>query len=130
VADGRWAATGVDEECWGALAYPGDRPLVLSCGFRAEDDTSAVLLGTHGRIHLTDPFHPESGDTITVVRDGHAATEPSPRTEERSFTAAIRHIHRAIRGLEEPRHLAVDEALGNAEAIAALLGAARARAAL
>jgi hypothetical protein len=30
-----------------------------------------------------------------------------------------------IRGLEEPRHLAVDEAMGNALAIAALLDAAR-----
>jgi predicted dehydrogenase len=129
VADARWAPTGVDEECWGALAFPGDRRLLLSCGFRAEDDTSAVLLGTHGRIHLTNPFHPEPGDTITVVRDGHAETEPSPGVEERSFTPAIRHIHRAIRGLEAPRHLAVDEALGNAQAIAAVLSAARASAA-
>lgn len=124
VADGRWAATGVDEECWGALAFPDNRRLVLSCGFRAEDDTSAVLLGTHGRIHLTNPFHPGPGDTITVVRDGHPTTEPSG-AKERSFTAAIRHIHRAIRGLEAPRHLAVDEALGNAQAIAAILRAAR-----
>ncbi len=45
-----------------------------------------------------------------------------------SFTPAIRHIHRVIRGLEEPRHLAVDEALGNARAIGALLGSARSRA--
>ena len=39
--------------------------------------------------------------------------------------ATIADIHRAIRGLEAPRHLALDEALGNAEAIAAVLGAAR-----
>jgi predicted dehydrogenase len=108
----------------GALAFPGDRRLVLSCGFRAEYDTTTVLLGTHGRIHLTNPFHAEPVDTITVVRDGHAETEPAPGVDERSFTPAIRHIHRAIRGLEEPRHLAVDEALGNAEAIAAILRAA------
>lgn len=121
VADARWATTGVDEECWGALAFPGDRRLMLSCGFRAEDDTSTVFLGTHGRIHLTNAFHPGRADTITVVRDGNAATEPAPGTSERSFTPAIRQIHRAIRGLEAPRHLAVDEALGNAQAIAAML---------
>jgi predicted dehydrogenase len=125
VADGHWSASGVDEECWGAFAFPGDRRLVFSCGFGAEDDTSAVILGTRGRIHLTNPFHPEPGDTITVVRDGNAATEPTPGVRERSFTAAIRHIHRAIRGLDAPRHLAVDDALGNAEAIAAVLRAAR-----
>lgn len=125
LADARWATTGVDEECWGALGFPGDRRLAFSCGFRAEDDTSAVLLGTHGRIHLTNPFHPEPSDTITVVHDANTETEPSPGATERSFTAAIRHIHRAIRGLEAPRHLAVDEAMGNADAITSVLHAAR-----
>jgi len=125
-ADARWSATGVDEELWGALAFPGDRRLVLSCGFRSADDTSTTLLGTAGRIHLTNPFHPGSGDTITVVRREHVQAEDSPGVCERSFTATIRHIHRVVRGLEEPRHLAVDEAMGNAQAIAALLRAARA----
>jgi predicted dehydrogenase len=127
VADARWAASGVDEECWGAFGFPGDRRLVLSCGFRAEDDTSATLLGTHGRILLSNPFHAGPGDTITVVRGGREQTEPAPGTGERSFTPAIRHIHRAIRGLEAPRHLAMDEAMGNADAIAALLHAAAGR---
>lgn len=121
VADAHWAGSGVDEECWGALRFPDDRRLLLSCGFRASDDSSTTLLGTHGRIHVTNPFHAGPGDTITVVRDEHVETEPAPGAEERSFTAAIRHVHRAIRGLEAPRHVAVDEAMGNAEAIAAVL---------
>ena len=124
VADARWAASGVDEECWGALTFPDDRRLLFSSGFRAEDDTSTTLLGTLGRIHVTNPFHAEPGDTIAVVRGGHAEIEPAPGTDERSFTAAIRHLHRAIRGLDTPRHLAVDEAMGNAEAIADVLRAA------
>ena len=41
-----------------------------------------------------------------------------------SFTPALRHIHRALRA-RTPRHLAVDEAMGNAVAIAELLRAAR-----
>jgi len=57
-----------------------------------------------------------------VISDAGATTvEPSPGTDEPSFTPALRHIHRAIRGLEGARHLAVDDALGNAEAIAAIL---------
>lgn len=127
VADATWSASGVDEECWGALAFPGGRRLVLSCGFRSADDTSTTLLGTRGRIELTNPFHAEPGDEITVIRDEGAQTEAAPGAHERSFTAAIRHVNRATRGLEEPRHLAVDEAMGNAEAIAALLRAARLR---
>ena len=64
---------------------------------------------------------------MTIVRDGEFETQPAPTSGEMSFTPAIRHIHRVIRGMEEPRHLAVDEALGNAQAIGALLDAARSR---
>jgi predicted dehydrogenase len=124
-ADATWSATGVDEECWGSLRFPGDRRLVLACGFRSADDTSTTLLGTSGRIVVTNAFHAEPGDTITVIRGDHTETIMAPGSHERSFTAALRHIHRAIRGLEAARHLAIDEAAGNAEAIAALLDAAR-----
>jgi transposase-like protein len=62
---------------------------------------------------------------MTLVREGAVIqTWPGAPSGERSFTAAIRHIHRALRGLEEPRHLAVDDAMGNAEAIDAVLAAA------
>ena len=77
---------------------------------------------------MTNPFHPGPDDTSTIVRDGEFDTQPAPTSGERSFTPAIRHIHRVMRGLEEPRHLAMDEAMGNARAIGALLGSARSRA--
>jgi predicted dehydrogenase len=121
IADARWATTGVDVECWGALAFPSDRRLVFSCGFGAAYDPSAILVGTTGRIDIRSPFHPRPGATLSVITDGRRDTEPSPGTDEPSFTPALRHLHRAIRGLEPPQHLAVDEALGNAEAIAAIL---------
>ena len=63
----------------------------------------------------------------TIVRDGKTERQPATTSGEMSFTPAIRHIHRVVRGLEEPRHLAVDEAMGNAKAIAALLDSARTR---
>ena len=77
---------------------------------------------------MTGPFHPDADDEMTIVRDGEFDTQPATTSGEMSFTPAIRHIHRVIRGLEEPRHLAVDEAMGNARAIGALLGSARSRA--
>ena len=46
-------------------------------------------------------------------------------TDQPTFTPAIRHIHDVLRGLEEPRHLAVDDAMGNAAAIESVLAAAR-----
>jgi predicted dehydrogenase len=125
VGDAVWSASGVDEECWGALTFPGGRRLLVSSGFRTAFDCSTTLVGTEGRIEVSNPFHAEPGDTITVIREDEAAqTDPAPGADERSFTAALRHVHAAIRGLEPPRHLAVDEAMGNAEAIAALLRAA------
>ena len=124
IADGVWGE-GVDVELWGALPFSDGRRLVLSCGFRCGDDTFSRVFGTEGEIRMTNPFHPDAGDTLTVVRDGSVLlSEPAVPSGERSFTPAIRHIQRVIRGLEQPRHLAVDEAAGNAEAIAALLAAA------
>ena len=127
IADAEWTADGADTELWGALVFPGDRRLVFSCGFRSGYDTLTRVLGTEGEIRLTGPFHPDSDDEMTIVRDGAFETQPAPTSGEMSFTPAIRHIHRVIRGSEEPRHLAVDEALGNAQAIDALLGSARPR---
>jgi predicted dehydrogenase len=119
-----WADSGVDVEMTGELSFPGDRRLLFSCGFRRRDDTFSRLLGTEGSIHLTNAFHPEAGDTIEVLTEGERRVEPAA-AEAHSFTTAIRHIHAVLGGEEEPRHLAVDEALGNARAIDVLLRSAR-----
>jgi predicted dehydrogenase len=125
IADAEWTPDGADTEMWGALAFPDDRRLVFSCGFRSGYDTLTRVLGTEGEIRMTGPFHPGSQDEIVIVRDGKPDRQPATTSGEMSFTPAIRHIHRVVRGLEEPRHLAVDEAMGNAKAIASLLDAAR-----
>jgi predicted dehydrogenase len=126
IADAVWTPDGVDRELWGALAFPGQRRLLMSCGFRAGHDTTTTILGTLGWIEMTNPFHPEQGDRLTVVDDAGERTEHVPGVYERSFTPALRHINRALRGLEPARHLATDDALGNSLAIAALLAAATA----
>ena len=128
LADAEWTPDGADTEMWGALVFPGDRRLVFSCGFRSGYDTLTRVLGTEGEIRMTGPFHPDAEDEVMIVRDGKMDRQPATTSGEMSFTPAIRHIHRVMRGLEEPRHLAVDEAMGNAKAIAALLDAARSHA--
>ena len=127
IADAVWVGTGVDTELWGALTFPDDRRLVLSGGFRSADDTLGRVFGTEGEIRMTNPFHPGPDDQLTVMHDGVAVSQPAAPTGERSFTPALRHIQRVVRGLEGPRHLAVDEAMGNARAIASLLSSARGR---
>jgi predicted dehydrogenase len=127
IADAEWTFDGADTEMWGALVFPGDRRLVFSCGFRSGYDTLTRVLGTEGEIRMTAPFHPDADDEVTILRDGKVERQPATTSGQMSFTPAIRHIHRVVRGLEEPRHLAVDEAMGNAKAIATLLGSARSR---
>lgn len=127
LADATWAEDGVDLELWGTLTFPDGGRLMLSSGFLSAHDTFTRVLGSSGEIRMTNPFHPEPHDNVTLLRDGAAELHPAAGFGERSFTPAIRHIHRALRGLEEPRHLALDDAKGNATAIAALVDAARAR---
>ena len=127
IADAEWTADGADTEMWGALVFPGDRRLVFSCGFRSGYDAFARVLGTEGEIRMTGPYHPGASDRLELVRDDDVETAPAAPSMSWSFSPAIRHIHRVMRGLERPRHLAVDEALGNARAIGALLEASRGR---
>ena len=124
IAGATWGE-GVDLELWGTLVFDADRRLHLSCGFRSEYDTLTRVLGTEGELRMTNPFHPEPGDTLVVLREGETIESGvAAPSGERSFTPAIRHIHAALRGLEPPAHLAVAEAAGNAHAISALLDAA------
>jgi predicted dehydrogenase len=125
IADAEWLPTGIDTELWGALTFPGDRRLVLSCGFRSRQDVFTRVLGTAGEIRMTNPFHPDGRDTFTVVTDSGEETYVAAPSSERSFTPTIRHIHRVLRGLGPARHLAANEAQGNADAIGSLLRAAR-----
>ncbi len=129
IADAAWIGTGVvDTELWGALAFSGDCRLVFSCGFLSGYDTLTRVLGTEGEIRMTNPFHPGDDDLLIVMRDhDEVQSQAAAPKGEHSFTSALRHIHHAIRGLEPPRHLAVDEAMGNATSIAALLSSARHR---
>jgi predicted dehydrogenase len=127
IADAVWTASGVDTELWGALVFPGERRLLFSCGFVGAYDTDTRVLGTEGEIHMTNPFHPRPGDTYAIVRGDAVEEYPAAQASEHSFTAAVAHIHRALRGEEPPRHLAVDDAMGNAVAIVSSLLAAGGR---
>jgi predicted dehydrogenase len=119
-----WAPEGVDENSYGILTFPGDRHLLYSCGMFRRYGTPARLFGSNGEIRLTRTFHPTSADTIEIIRDDSVETE-YPNRDEPSFTPALKHIHAVLQGAEQPRHLVVDEALGNAQAIDMLYRSAR-----
>jgi predicted dehydrogenase len=103
-----------------AIVSHGDQRLVLTCGFERPYDTFTRVLGTSGRVHLTNPFHPAPADRLEIHLPGADPVAEHPTQDARSFTAALRHIHAVVRGEEEPRHLAVDSALSTAATLAAL----------
>jgi predicted dehydrogenase len=108
--------SGVDTETVGLLDFPGGRRLVLSCGFDRASDRFTRLLGTDGEIRISDPFHPTPEDTVEVWRAGRRQREvPAPAGT--AFSWAIRHIHDVVNGSTTPRHLAKDDALGNARGL-------------
>ena len=114
----------VETEAWGLVSYDPGR-LLLSCGFRLARDTTTRVLGTSGQVLLSSPFHPRPPETITVLRPGLEPIAEHPTSDEYSFTAALRHIHRVLRQEEEPQHLAVEVGLRPAEVLDALRAAAR-----
>ena len=116
-AGATWGGDGVDVDTWGVLEYPGGRRLHLSCGLGRGYDTYASLEGTAGRIVVSNPFHPGPGDSYQVIPPRGGTVSHPATAGEASFTAAIRHINAVLAGEDEPRILAVDTALGTAQAL-------------
>ncbi len=115
----------VDVDTAGIVDW-GDRRLVFSVGFRRAFDTFTRVLGTAGQIALTNPYHPAPADTLTVHPEGAEARSEHPTSDERSFSAALRHIHAVLAGEEEPRHLAVNDTIPTLTVLDALQTAWRA----
>jgi predicted dehydrogenase len=116
---------GVDAETWGWLGFPGDRRLLLSCGFRRAQDTFSRLIGTAGQIDISNPFHPGAGDRFEVRAAGRdPASHPGTGPDRYSFTPAVRHIQDAVTGREPPRWLAADTSFGSARALADIAASA------
>jgi predicted dehydrogenase len=101
---------GVDTDAAGIVTF-GDRRLLLSCGFKRSFDTFTSVLGSAGQIQLTNPFHPSPAHTLTILRPRTDPVVERPTTDQRSFTAAIRHIHAVLRGEEAPVHTAAEYSL-------------------
>ena len=106
---------GVDTDAAGIVTFGHRsgtrRRLLLTCGFKRGFDTFTTVLGSNGQIQLTNPFHPNRADTLTIRRPNADPVTERPTTDNRSFTAAIRHIHAVLRGEAAPVHTAADYSL-------------------
>jgi hypothetical protein len=84
---------------------------------RRSYDTFSRLIGTDGQIHLSNPFHPGPGDSVTSYPDRGEPSTWTPGLSEPSFTPALRHINAVLAGTEEPRRLALQTSLSTARAL-------------
>jgi predicted dehydrogenase len=115
----------VDVDAVGIARFGPARRLVLSCGFRRSFDTFTSVLGVQGQIHLTNPFHPRPSDTLTIAAPRKDPVVERPTTDERSFTAAIRHIHAVLRDEAAPAGTASQFSLPAARTLEQLQALAR-----
>lgn len=100
----------VEVDAAGLVAF-GTKRVLLTCGYRRPYDTFTRILGDAGTVHLTNPYHPGPTDTLTIIRPDADPVVERPTTDQRSFTAAIRHIHVVLRGEAEPEHIAAQWSL-------------------
>jgi predicted dehydrogenase len=120
----RWTPEQVDQEASGVLRFSDERRLVLSCAMDLPQDTFARVIGTEGEIRLTNPYHPHESDWFEVCSGKHSDRFQSEQAEP-SFTPALQHIQSVIRNREQPRHLAVDDAMAIARGLEILHQSAR-----
>lgn len=109
-------ASAVDLTTAAVCDFPGDRRLVLSAGMRRPMSTYTRIIGSAGELRVTNPFHPRAGDTVELVTPDRRETLLT-NDGTTAFQCAIEHIQAVVRGIEEPRHLAADDAIGNARAL-------------
>jgi predicted dehydrogenase len=119
-ASQRFADSGVDDETWGIVDFPGDRRLLFSCGFAKAYSTMARVLGTAGEMRISMPYAGYPSDTITILRpDAEPIVEHAVENDPQ-FAGIVRHVHEALTGAAPARHLATEDAAGNAAVIDAV----------
>jgi D-xylose 1-dehydrogenase (NADP+, D-xylono-1,5-lactone-forming) len=106
----------VDLDVAAILDFHGHARLVMSAGMRRPASTFTRVVGTAGELRVTNPFHPTAGDTVELWRQGQLQ-QTWQSAEGSAFQHALGHIHAVLRGAVEPRHRAVDDAMGQARAV-------------
>ncbi|HEY2273028.1 MAG TPA: Gfo/Idh/MocA family oxidoreductase [Jatrophihabitantaceae bacterium] len=114
---------GVDADTDGILDFAGERRLVFSASMRRPFSTATRIIGTDGELRVSNPFHPNAGDTVQRWADGRMVEEWAADGKP-AFQYGVEHIQAVLAGETEPRHLAGTDAGGNARALDMIIAAA------
>lgn len=114
--------TGVDVRLTALLRFDSDVLGHLDCAFGVPDHSTFEVMGTGGRIEVRDPWHCATPGVL-LTRDGHDPEE-LPIPVANSYALELEAVGTAIRG-DAHGTLGRSDAIGQAQALAAVLGAAR-----
>jgi predicted dehydrogenase len=118
------ADTGVDVSTDATLHFPGGATCRFSCSFARPFRSDATITGPGGSITATNPFHPSASDVLILRRaDGTVLEWSAPPGS--SFSHGLGHIHRVLRGEQDPRYLVDPESIQQARAMDLVRGAAK-----
>lgn len=110
------APSGVDAEFAAVLDFPADQRLIFSAGMRRPPSTYTRIVGNAAELRVSNPYHPRETDTVELWQDGECRQRWSADPAA-AFQHAAQHIADVVRGDAAPRHLAAEDARGNAAAL-------------
>lgn len=123
-AVGKIGITGVDEESYALLHFPGGMTAQCAVAISQDMDSGAWISGSSGQIYLSNPWTPgrnagPSDATLTITTDAGVRTEDIKRAEHLfAFEAEV--ASRAITegSVEAPAPaMSWDDSIGNADAL-------------
>jgi xylose dehydrogenase (NAD/NADP) len=107
---------GVDVRFAGTLGFAGGVLGTFDCGFDMVERSELEVVGEHGTLHLSDPWHSRAA-RIEVRRPG--GTEVIDIPPANPYACELEDFAAAVRG-ERPHPFGREDAVGQARAIAAL----------
>ncbi len=115
--------TGVDESFVGQMHYEGGRMAQFSCSFRTPFHTRVDVMGTNGRLTLTEPFRIDLGDNRVIFQPNEGDAEEIPVPTEYLYQGEVEDMQAAILDGATP-YLSLAETRDHVRTILALYEAA------
>jgi predicted dehydrogenase len=115
--------SGVDELFVGQMHYEGGRLAQFSCSFRTPFHTRVEVMGTEGRLTLTEPFRIDLGDNDVIFQPNEGDAEEIPVPAEYLYQGEVEDMQAAILDGATP-YLSLAETRDHVRTILALYEAA------
>jgi xylose dehydrogenase (NAD/NADP) len=115
--------SGVDETFVGQMGYPGNRFAQISSAFRTPFHTFVEVVGTKGRLHISQPFiGVEESQMVFYNHNGEAEVIAAP--QEYLYSGEIENLHAAILD-GAPNYLTLEETRNHIKTVLALYESAQ-----